>query len=426
LVYPFLVSCAYIALLAGVLYSTYFSFSAGLTFTAPQLVLIALLAAAVIQPRRRTLGGAPGVFLLAFIGLLLLASVLAVQSGRVDAFTTRSYVQPFFYLLFYFVVIRLIPEPERMRKLLTYSVGLAAVVGVVALGVALFGSLSSPLQDPGNQYIYPSGGIGGLLRVRLPGVALAYGLFWYAVVELQRADRRRWLWGLALLGMFISVGVSLNRNMWIGLVLGLATLLVIGGAPTRQRLLTSLVIAASAISVLLLLGPQASGPGSRLEPIVKRGETLLSPSKEAGDTSLQDRASETDAAWSSLHGHFITGLGAGASYGATYTANLGGGRYERSDRLFIHNQYLYLWVAGGIFALLAFLGFVLATLGRFWKTRRDPAMAGLFVGLAMVMVSAVVMMAFIDPGFMTLFALIAAAGFTLAPEAGRRVASRRA
>jgi O-antigen ligase len=418
--FPFAATCVFIALVASVLYDTFFSIDVGLSLTAPQLVLGALLLVAVVRPRRRTWGGAAGAALATFLGFVFLGMAVALSSGRIDTTTARDLIVPFADFLLFYVIVRLFPEPARMRRLLAVCVGLAAATGVVGLLVALSGSTHSFLQPPGQGAILDEEA-GGLLRVRLPGISLAYGLFGFALVSLVTAGRRRVLWGAGLAGMIVALLVSQTRNMWIGTVLALALLIVLGGGLTRRRILAGVVIAVTAVGVLVLAGPQAAGPTSELKPVLERGETLLSPNQGLQEQSLRDRGSETTAAWHSLNGHWLTGLGVGASFGVTFDEDLGGGRFERVDQTFLHNQYLYLIVIGGIGALLSFLTFLGVVLARLWQARvRDPAMAGLLVGLLSVMLSAFVMIAFVDPHFMVLLSIISAAAFTLGGRSARR------
>lgn len=403
--FPFLTICVFLVLIATVLDSALVSVSFGVTASAPEVVLGVLLVVALVRPRRRTLGGAPGVALLVFLGLLVIASVLSVQAGRVDAHTSRDFTLPYSYLLFYFVVVRLVPEPERVRRLLVVAVAFAAVTGAVGALIALSGQGNGTIQRlTGNAVSHDE----GLDRVRLPGVALAYGLIWYPILEVVRSREHRGWWIAAIAGMLANILVSANRNMWVGLLFGLALLLLVGGDLTRRRVLGGLVGAAVAIALLVLVGPGKVGVSSATSPLLQRGQTLLNPGQEIQDQSLRDRGTETVAAWRSLQGHFVFGLGVGAPFGITLQRYLPGGRIDVSTQTFLHNQYLYLIVAGGVGALAAFLVFLGVPLVEAWRSRnRDPAVLAIMLGLAMIMLSALVMLTFGDYAFLTLLALMA-------------------
>lgn len=406
-VLPFATACIFLGLSASVLYDSYFSFRAGVQVTAPQVVLAALLLVAVVRPRRASWGGFAGAALLAFLCVLVLATFTAVSAGRVDLHTGVNSVRPFFLLTFFWVVVRLFPEPERARKLLVAAAVLAAGTGVVELATSVAGSVASPLQDPGHGLISDAG-LGGLLRVRLPGVALAYGLFWWIGAQAIGGERRKPLWMALWAASVVCILISFNRNMWLGVILGLALVLVVAGAQTRGRLLGALAAATAGIALVVIVGPQLVGPTSALEPLVKRGSTLLSPGRELSqDSSLRSRSHETLVAWRAVRGNLGLGLGPGAEFGVFFDANLGGGRYQRAPQTFLHNQYLFLIVSAGVGALAAFLAYLLAILATAWRARRRDALYGtLLTGVVMTMISATVMISFADPAFLVLLGLV--------------------
>lgn len=414
---PFLAACLYLALTASILYSTFFSVHLGVNASAPEMLLGALLLVAVVNPRRHTWGGAAGGAIAVFLAVVIGASALAISAGRVDLHSCFDQARGFWMLTFYYVIVRLFPEPQQVRRLLAVAIGLAAVSGVVALAVALGGSVNSFLQDSGRQTIFEQGST-SFLRVRFPGVALSYGLFWVAVVAVAASRRKRAAWSLALTGMAIGIVVSFNRNMWVGLILGLAVMIGIGGARVRYRLVLGLVTAAAGIFVLVLSGPEVAGPTSGLHPLVERGSTLLSPKAEANDSSLRARGQETQQAWSAVSGHLVTGLGPAVPWGTFFSEDLGNGTYRRSPQLFLHNQYLYLVVVGGVFALAAFLAYLLVIMRNAWVARaRDPMLPALLVGVVMIMLSATVMISFTDDYFVATLALIGGAVASLSrPE----------
>ncbi len=415
---PFAATCLFMALSASVLYDTFFTVNAaGRPVSAPELLLGALLIVAVLRPRRVTWGGTAGGALLAFLAVVMVATLVAVSAGRVDLNTGINYARPFFVLTFFWVVVRLFGEPGQVRMLLVVAVALAALTGVVALVVSLGGSVSSPLQGPGNQTITADQGLGSLLRVRLPGVALAYGLFWFVAGEALGARGRRALWTAALAAAVACIVVSSNRNMWLGLVLGLAVVLVAGGSATRQRLTAAVAVGVVGIVLLVIAGPEVVGPTSALSPLVERGQTLLTPGRELQDQSLKDRGKETTQAWQTVRHHLLLGLGPGAPFGVFFKENLGGGRLKRVPQRFIHNQYLYLVVVGGAGAVLAFLAYLGITLRAAWRGRhRDAALGTLFTGLVMVMLSSTVMLSFSDSSFLVLLALVGGAVYALTQE----------
>jgi O-antigen ligase len=237
-----------------------------------------------------------------------------------------------------------------------------------------------------------------LTRVHLPGLGFAYLLLWWAVLEMltARGSRRLAFSGLVT-GMVLNLALSFNRNMWIGTALGLLLLLVVGGTVWRHRLLAAMGITAVGV-VLLVAVLGGAAPSSAVDPLVQRGTTLLNPQSVGEEDSLLSRANETHFAWIAAKQHAVTGIGAGASYGVSYNQAVGAGRYKRVQQNFLHNQYLYLVLIGGVPAFVLFVAFLLAVLRRAWaRPEHSHPLAALGVGLVMLMVSAVVMPYFSVP-----------------------------
>jgi O-antigen ligase len=409
--FPFAGSVVFMALASSFFYATLFSFSAGpLRVEGVEVVLAGLLLVALVRPRNPSWGGAVALALAAFLGVVLVATVLAILGDRVSLNEAANWGRAFALLTFFYVVVRLFPERVRHDRLLIAGCVLGALTGVVSLLISFSDAPAAFFQDPGNQFITDDEGLGVIKRVRLPGVALSYGLFYYAVVKLVgSAPRHRLGWLALLVGMALNIAVSFNRNMWLGLLIGFAVLLLAGGAQVRRRLIVGVALAAIGVGLLVVSGPEVSSPQSALRPIVERGRTLLDPSAVSKEQSLRDRETETVRAWEALDGHMLTGLGVGAPWGSYFRQSQGGGRLILVPQLFLHNQYLYLIVVGGVFALAAFLAFLLIALWKSWVGRRDPTVAACGVGLVMIMASAFVMLSFTSENFLITIALLAGA-----------------
>lgn len=397
-------------------YASKWSFAAGPVGLRPhELALGALLVVAIARPRRATWGGAAGGALAAFLALVTLSVYLAVAAGRTDLSTAFDWSRELGLLTLFYVVVRLFPEPAELRRVLGVAVAFAALTGVVSAIVSLSG-FGGFLQDPGKQFIRAEEGLGLLDRVRLPGLSLCYALFWYAVVRrLEAPPGVRLRYGLALVGTLLAILLSFNRNMWLGLLFGLVLMLVTGGVWLRGRLTKALAIAASAVLVLALVGAGAGG-GSKFSPIVARGKTLLTPGEVSRESSIRDRETETSRAWRTARAHLVTGIGPGASYGVLVVEQVGPRSFVRTPQLFLHNQYLYLLLIGGIPTLAAFLLFLGLSLRAAFAGGSPPWVRACGAGLATIMLSAFVALYFTAEDMIVPIALLAAAA----------VASRRA
>jgi O-antigen ligase len=341
--------------------------------------------------------------------MLAVSTVLAVGAGSTELINTFAWSRVYLIFTFFYVVIRLFADRDSICRLLGWATALAAVTGFVALLIALSSGPESFFQDPSQQFIHTEEGLGLLERVRLPGLSLAYALFWYAVVRaVQTRGRSRLMWSLALVGMGINIALSFNRNMWLGLAIGLLMMLALSGPLVRRRLLGALAVLALAIVVI----GTRPGPESKLTPLIARGTSLTNSESLFAESSLQSRANETEIAWNVALHHPVTGIGPGVEFGVAFFEATAQGVWVRVPQLFLHNQYLYLMLIGGIPALVAFLVFLLTGLRAAWAFRtRTPETAALGVGLASIMASAVVAIYFSVPDMAFAISLLAGAIF---------------
>ncbi|HET9707464.1 MAG TPA: O-antigen ligase family protein [Gemmatimonadales bacterium] len=410
-----------------IFYATFFSYPLGSVSVRPhEVALAALLLLAAVRPVRRTWGGTAGAALAAFLALVTVSALLAIYAGRTTSSEALSWARPFAMLAFFWVIVRLFPTPEQRRTLLTGVAAIAAGTGVVALVVALGAGFGHSLEAPGGETIRAQGSIE---RVRLAGLSAGYALFWFAVVQMVAGrGARRLAWALILGGIVLDIVVSFNRNMWIGLAIGLILMAVLGGARLRNRLLAAVAVGIAGMAMLGIFGASTNSNSSVVGPVIKRGETLLHLRKTEQESSLADRFRETRAAWKVAEDHLAIGVGAGAPFGVFSTEQVGSGEFvtgfRRSPQLFLHNQYLYLLLIAGIPGLLAFLLF-LGTPVRyaFGRRPRDPAVAACGVGIALIMISSVVAIYFSVEDMTAVLGLLA--GVVVADAEGRGAEGRR-
>jgi O-antigen ligase len=374
-----------------VFYPTFFAFELGPLSVRPhELALGALLLVALVRPKRQSWGGAAGVALAAFFGVLALVSALAVLDGRAPAGEVLNWGRPFALLAFFYVVVRLFPAPEQRRQLLTAAAILAAVAGLAALFVALGAGIGDTLKGEGETIVKEEEGAAGLLRVRLAGLSMAYALFWYVAVRIATSrGGRRLGFSIVLASMALAIAISFNRNMWLGLIAGLALMMIVGGPFVRSRLVVAVVAGLTGIALLATFG---SATESRvLDPVVQRGSTLFNPRKVQSSSSLSDREKETRIAWPQARDNVLTGIGPGVEFGV-YNIDFVGPHSKKADpQLFLHNQYLYLLLILGLPGTIAFLLFLAIPMARsFRRVPTDPAITACGVGIAMIMISSVV------------------------------------
>lgn len=389
--FPLPTAVAFFAFTDFLFYPTFFAYEFGPLSVRPhELALAALLLVALVRPQRRSWGGAPGLALAAFFGVLALVAGLAVLDGRAPADEVFSWSRPFGLLAFFYVVVRLFPQPEQRRQLLTGAAVLAGIAGAVALFVAVGAGIGDTLKGGGESIVKEEEGAAGLLRVRLAGLSMAYALFWYASVRAAASQgRQRMGWSLILGGMALAIAISFNRNMWLGLLAGLALMMIVGGPFVRSRLTVALVAGLAGIALLASFG---SATESRvLEPVVKRGSTLFNPRQVQSSNSLSDREKETRIAWPRAQDNALLGIGPGVEFGVYNVEFVGPHSKKAEPQLFLHNQYLYLLLIVGLPGLIAFLLFLgIPVFRAFRRAPTDAAITACGVAIAMIMISAVV------------------------------------
>jgi len=420
---PLLSVASLLILTDSAFHESFFSIEAGaLSIRLHELVLLGVLFVALVRPRRATWGGTAGGALAIFLGLLALSAALAFSVGRVELTDAVNWGRPFVLLLLFFAVVRLFPDATSAHRVLVTAAVIGSLTGVVALVAALNPGVGELLQDPGQQFVRSQEGLGLISRVRLPGLALAYGLFWFTIVQVGRAHgARRLLWAAVLAGQAVNIAVSFNRNMWVGLFIGLVLTLAISRGQVRYTVARGLAVGLAGLALMVLLAPHAP-PGSPVTPLVDRAATLGDLQAVGESSSANDRRYEVERGWDAAVSHPVLGVGVGAAYGAHVADFTVQDRYVRLPRRFLHNQYLYLVLVAGVPGLVAFLAFLGSTLQRAWRRReRDPRVAACGVGLATIMLSAVVMLYFSVPDMTAAIGIISGAIVASTTGAGREL-----
>lgn len=369
----------------------------------PELLLGGLLLVALVRPKRQTWGGTAGAGLALFLVLGVVCTLIAVSAGEVDLSKAYQWLRPFFLLTIFFVVVRLCEDEAAARRLLAAVAAIAVLSAVFAILLAYGDNLDDTFQDPGFQYVSQQEGIQGFDRVRLPAVALAYGLFFYAVSALLRSRGVALAaWAVGLAALVIHLALSLNRNMWVGVAAGTVLLLALWNPKARGRLVVALAVTLVALGFLLSFG-HAGGLSSILEPLEKRGSSVVADK----GSSLRDRERETRKAWQTLGENPIVGIGAGTAYGSFTSSQTESGGFVRAPRRFVHNQYLYLGLMAGIPGVLCFLVFLFVVLQKaFSRQHRRPDLVACGVGVTVFALSALVMLAFSSYNMLTAVALL--------------------
>lgn len=293
------------------------------------------------------------------LGLLALAMVAGAVTGHAAGQSIRTVVlgeNVLAYLLFLPIAIANL-ELERRQLIRVIVVVTALAIAKAALGlVEIFGHYGSPVEGRTTLTYYESAA-NWLIMVVLLSILAAV---------LARASPPRWmLVGSPLL--IASLALSYRRSFWIGVVLGVLLVVVLGMTPTGRRLLIPVgLMMVVAIWLLASVGFQSSG-----SPIVRRAESLA-PSKLEANVQDRYRLDERANVLGAIGEHPITGLGMAVPWAATFRPL---SVEHEEGRQYVHFAALWFWLKLGILGFFAYLallagGSVLAW--QAWQRRPEP------------------------------------------------------
>jgi hypothetical protein len=364
-------------------------------------------------------------YFVAVIVMLLFASVATIKTALLSSDQARDALLNYRNFLYLGVALTIALELRGTlwRPMLDVTIGFAGLISILAVLGAASGSFAHTLQHLSPTTVYSSGAvsassgvdIGQTARIRLQGLFFIYSMLLPTLVMvLMVRDRWRRLRFIALLLMVAAVGLSLDRNMYGGALVGLLITALLGGAKIRYRIGLMAVTAVVAIGVIV---------GTSVAPAVtsevaKRASSALALNQVQQSNSFQDRAYELSFAFPSIARHPWFGVGPRQSYGALLGSQ---------PRFFVQNLYVDLATDYGIPTALAFLlipgvclSFGLRRL-RHAKDQLDRALLAAEIGTLVALVLSCLVDTFVqDPSSTVAFG--STCGFLLA--AGLRTADR--
>jgi hypothetical protein len=161
--------------------------------------------------------------------------------------------------------------------------------------------------------------------------------------------------------------LSYRRSFWIGAVLGLILILLLGTSAAGRRVLLPATLAI--VAAILMLG--SVNFQSQL-PVFKRVNSLSASTLEANKEDryrLDERANVLAA----IREHPITGLGMTIPWRAT--ARPLPLETGTEGREYVHFAVLWFWMKLGILGLLAYIGFFAGSMTlawQVWRRRTEP------------------------------------------------------
>ena len=309
--------------------------------------------------------------------LFLLWVVVAALIGRLAGNDLKTILQdvrgPAYFVLFVWVLSAVV---SRDLIYLMLRVLAACLVAGFLIGV-YYAALGQ-----GQQIGFVEAGVS---RFPAPNEVFIMGVSLLAafVVMWPPGRRRPWfLWALLVLSL-VGMILALVRGYWIGLVAGMAFLLLVSGAQQRLRL-----IGGGLLLLWVVLGSVALMSPTLFDSVVTRAVAV---GAYANDTSVQYRLIENRAVMRQIEAHPALGNGFGTSYLFDFS------RYGVApfQKVYIHNNYLWFTQRMGLIGLGLFVWMMVAFLVS-WRGLRgyfaegDPYLVGLVVGSRVMIVSLLV------------------------------------
>jgi O-antigen ligase len=259
----------------------------------------------------------------AILGVLVLASVSSVKiatQGTVGLHSAETGYRLVLYLTLA-LTIGLELSGAQWRRLLDACIIFAALVSILSIvayasgGVQTFLGNLNPTSATSASETFSAGGsslVGSGARIRLPGLYFVFAMsIPTLVLALSVRDRWRLMRFGAFLLMIAAIGLSLNRNMYIGVVVGVLVTALLGGGMIRHRFLVAGMATALTVVALVL-----SAAGTTVtQQVATRATSVLSPSTVVSSNSIQGRAQEFSHGFTMISQHPWVGIGWLQQYG---------------------------------------------------------------------------------------------------------------
>jgi hypothetical protein len=294
------------------------------------------------------------------LAILALAMVAGMVTGHAGGASTRSVIlseNVLAYLLVLPIAVANLRVDRRHAILAIAGVSALALVKALAGMIEVFGHYGTPIEGRSTlTYYEPTAN--WLMMVALLGV----------VAMLLARARRPPLW--VLLGsplLIASLVLSYRRSFWIGALLALLLVIVLGVGPSGRRLLVPVaLLLVVAVWMLGSVNFQSSG-----SPIVRRIASL-SPSRIEANAQDRYRLDERANVLGEIGEHPITGLGMDVPWAASFrTLSV----EHPEGRRYVHFAALWFWLKLGILGLVAYASILLGSIVlavRVWRGSHEP------------------------------------------------------
>jgi O-antigen ligase len=348
------------------------------------IVLIRLLA----EPNFKIIHTVLDLPILAFVGIALLSSLLAILQSRVTIYDSLGDIRITISYLLFFPVVYLIRGDQQLQVIFKGIIILAGIVALTMIAQFIFGESIHIL--PGRVETLGTEGVSfmGVTRIIPPGESLVFVAF-ITLTVLIAVDKLQWkniwivlLWGLSGVGVVLTF----KRNLWIAVLISMFLLALLSWGKVRLKMVVGILLVFTVATFVFL--PFLSQPGSEIYKLaigaIDRIASLGNPQTyEDPNSSLRWRDFETQYALPQIISHPILGLGLGARYRPFVP---GKDSLLNNLQRFIHNGHLGIMVKSGLPAYLFFLAFSLISIIRgfkFWRLITDRQSKAILLGFSL-------------------------------------------
>jgi O-antigen ligase/polysaccharide polymerase Wzy-like membrane protein len=275
-----------------------------------------------------------------------------------------------FLVLLPLVVVNLVRTREQLRSAAIVGAALVTVKSLAGLGAVAAGS-GFVVDGATITYYEPTANWITLIFLLVVLAAL-----------LARVRLPGWVLGTLPLAL-ASLVLSFRRSFWIGAVVGLVLVVLLGLGQLGRRVVLPVAVVL-VVGIYLALG--ANVVTEAQGPIAKRIQSL-SPSLLSTNPEDRYRIDERKNVVDAIAAHPLEGLGLDVPWVATHPLSI----EHTNGRQYVHFAALWFWLRLGILGVIAYfwiLGGAIFASMRLWRRDADPlvragglGVAGAFVAL---------------------------------------------
>jgi hypothetical protein len=280
------------------------------------------------------------------LALLGAATLAGAATGHGRGASVKAIYEPVVVLshviLLPFVVVNLTRGRVKLERALGLLAALAVAKSLLGLLIVV-GGRQEAIHGAAVSYLEPTAN----------WLVMLYLLAMLACA-LKRVRLPLWMWGATPLALADFV-LSYRRSFWLGAVLGIVVVVLLGSGRRGRRVVVPTVIMLALAAAIFL--PHLGNGEVRSSPVLQR-VVSLNPTSLSANAEDRYRIDERRNVLANLRNEPITGLGIAIPWAATKPLSL----EHPGGREYTHMVLLWYWMKLGLLGLLAYASVIGATL----------------------------------------------------------------